>query len=120
MAQKRLTVSKFKKLLKKHPDFPLVQNCFIGSKQRGKPCAGCALTLAYIDEHPNAQIHRWSTSEKITDWANETFGVDYVSSFVGEFDGGWVDNECPNEAGANDGAGCMKLAFTLGRLGQED
>ena len=113
MAQKRLTVNKFKQLLDDHPRFRLNEGVFVCGRRRGQACGGCALTLAYLDANPNKAV---TFATPVFDWAEEVYGDEYASNFISGFDGNCDEDDGYPCVAISDGAKCRRYAFKVGRL----
>lgn len=119
----RLTVEVFRALLEKHPNFLLITGCW--TETWGMPCGGCAMTLAFYDAHPGAEINKLGL-EVIRPWADSQYGNFYVNGFIDEFDGPDPTDELieagdtavhPSRLiGQQDGRECRALAFAMDRL----
>lgn len=111
---RRLTPKRFKDLLDKNPDFELTRVTF-----NPKTGEGCALTLDYIGRNGSRPL----LAGIVAQWAEMTYGAEYVGAFVFgfDFDGSPVSRNFTSDSsvttlGFEDGLACCKLAKAVGRI----
>lgn len=116
----RLTGEDFREMLKRHPDFELIEGFTLLPSESGtEPCAGCAMALSYFDEHPErnyiaapSEVSKWIVEKYDYHLPGECYSVDFARAFDNDLD----DEPSKLDVAVKDGLDCRRVAKEMGRL----